>query len=98
VTSDFASSPKACEFYYGIVAVIVDHHQTSLPLLINRINYFRHANMALRMKLDFVIYLIIIKLWRNVFMNFSRTIRPDMQVRTNSSMVTHIERVENKKS
>ena len=29
--------------------------------------------------------------------NFSRTIRPDLQVRTNN-MVTHIERVENKKS
>ena len=28
----FASVPKACEFYCGIVAVIVDHHQTSLPL------------------------------------------------------------------
>jgi len=53
----FASLPKACEFYYGIVAVIVDHHQTSLPLLINRKNNFSHANMALRMKLDFVTYL-----------------------------------------
>jgi len=36
----------------NLVAVTVDHDKTSLPLLIHRISYFRHANMTLRMKLD----------------------------------------------